>query len=306
MKVPRSSTDHEFGSQDTDLKLSVIETYLRTYTRALTGKWPEIWYIDAFAGTGSRTVRVAARGGDLFDEAVPEQVEQRRGSAQIALDVEPQFTRVIFMEQNPRYCAALRELRTNYPDRKIDIIEGDANEHIKSGASWEGWQRTRAAMLLDPYGMSVEWETLKAVAETKAIDVWYLFSLSGLYRQAARRIEDVDSKKRGAITRMLGTNAWEHELYAAPPQRNLLSALDDPAELQRTADVQGLQRYIRGRLSEIFPTVLDPLPLPLNRKPQRFSLFFAVSNPDPRAIGLATKFANYALKADRSSQVRPR
>ena len=85
MKVPRSSTDHEFGSQDTDLKLSVVETYLRTYTRALTGKWPEIWYIDAFAGTGSRTVRVAARGGDLFDEAVPEQVEQRRGSAQIPL-----------------------------------------------------------------------------------------------------------------------------------------------------------------------------------------------------------------------------
>src|SRR3984893_12705789 len=66
MKVHRFSRDHEFGSQDTDLKLSVVETYLRTYTRALTGKWPEIWYIDAFAGTGSRTVRVAARGGDLF------------------------------------------------------------------------------------------------------------------------------------------------------------------------------------------------------------------------------------------------
>jgi three-Cys-motif partner protein len=179
-----SRIDHEFGSQDTDLKLSVIEEYLKTYTKALRGKWPALWYIDAFAGTGSRTQRVAARGGDLFDEAVPAQVEQRRGSARIALDVTPPFDRLVFMEQNPRHCRALRELKAQYPGRDIDIVEGDANELIREQISWDGWKRTRAVMFFDPYGMTVDWTTLEAIAHTRAIDVWYLFSLSGLYRLA--------------------------------------------------------------------------------------------------------------------------
>jgi three-Cys-motif partner protein len=299
------STDHEFGTQDTELKLSVIETYLRTYTKALTGKWSELWYIDAFAGTGSRTVRVAARGGDLFDEAVPEQVERRRGAAKIALDILPAFDRVVFMEHNPRHCAALRELKSHYPDRDIEIVEGDANQLIRNEIRWDGWRQTRAVMFLDPYGMTVEWDTMLAIAETKAIDVWYLFSLSGLYRQAARRIEDVDATKRAAITRMLGTSAWEKELYSRRPH-DLFSDLDEGKDQQRAADVKGLEDYVRNRLLQIFPVVMKPLPLPAERKPQRFSLFFAISNPDPKAIGLATKFASYAFKAGRSSHVRPR
>jgi three-Cys-motif partner protein len=53
--------DHEFGSQSTDIKLALIEGYLKAFTTALSGKWPELWYIDAFAGTGSRTARTAVR-----------------------------------------------------------------------------------------------------------------------------------------------------------------------------------------------------------------------------------------------------
>jgi three-Cys-motif partner protein len=98
-----TKVDHEFGSQDTDLKLSIVEGYLKAFTTALKGRFSELWYIDAFAGTGHRTVRVAARDGDLFDEPAPERVEQRRGSAQIAIDVTPPFDRLIFMEQRPRH-----------------------------------------------------------------------------------------------------------------------------------------------------------------------------------------------------------
>ena len=151
--------------------------------------------------------------------------------------------------------------------------------------------------------MNADWETLKAVAKTGAIDVWYLFSMSGLYRQAARKAEAIDDNKRAAITRILGTDEWERELYAQPPQGSLL---DDPAELQRTADVRGLEAYVRARLQTIFPVVLSPLALPVNSRPQRFSLFFAMSNPDEQAVSLATRIANHILKAGISSQVRPR
>lgn len=189
------AVDHEFGAQHTELKLSIVEGYLKAFTRALQPYFEQPWYIDAFAGTGSRTVRVEAREGDLFDAPAPERVEQRRGSAQIAIDVEPKFDRLVFMDTKAAHCAALRELADRHQDRDIAVVEGDANRAIQSEIAWDGWKRTRAVMFLDPYGMDVEWATLKATAATKAIDVWFLFSLSGLYRQATRRSSDIDPTK---------------------------------------------------------------------------------------------------------------
>jgi hypothetical protein len=60
------AVDHEFGSQATELKLSVVEAYLRAFTTALRRKFPELWYIDAFAGTGERAERIPARRGSLL------------------------------------------------------------------------------------------------------------------------------------------------------------------------------------------------------------------------------------------------
>ena len=297
------AVDHEFGGQHTELKLSIVESYLRAFSTALVRRFPTLIYIDAFAGTGFRTVRVAARGGDLLDEPIAESVEQRRGSAQIAIDVVPQFSKLMFIEQNPKYCAALRALAEAHPKRDISVIEGDANANIKTELAKINWKGTRAVLFLDPYGMEVEWSTLEAIARTKAIDVWFLFPLSGLYRQATRDRASMDADKQAAITKMLGTDAWEKELYSTLGGTDLFG---DQAPLQRQADVSGLERYVKGRLESIFPKVFDPLPLPVERRPQRYSLFCAISNEDPRAIGLASRIANHILKAGISSKVDPR
>jgi len=75
--------------------------------------------VEVVGGRGvfedARTVRVEAREGGLFDAPTSERVEQRRGSAQIAIDVDPKFDRLVFMDTKPTYCAALRDLA----DRQI-------------------------------------------------------------------------------------------------------------------------------------------------------------------------------------------
>lgn len=300
-----ANEEHEFGGQHTEIKLELVEKYLRAYMAALRNKFRHLWYIDAFAGTGSRTVKVEAKDGDLFDAPVPARIETRRGSARIALDVTPAFDRLVFMDDNADHCAALNGLKAEHPDRDINILQGDANRLIQDQIKWDGWRGTRAVMFLDPYGMEVEWATLKSIADTRAIDVWYLFSLSGLYRQAARNISSVDDTKRKALTRMLGTDKWEQELYS--PIQSAQTLLDGlvPIELrQRNADVAGLEAYVKKRLETIFPLVLEPFPLPANSRPQRFSLFFAVSNPSTAATDLAKRFGNHILASGRSSHVR--
>ena len=87
---------HEFGGQHTDLKLSVIEKYLSGYTTALRSQFSQLWYIDAFAGTGSRTVRTVTAGNDLLETPVIERVDdaghpvtQARRRVRRAEDVSP-------------------------------------------------------------------------------------------------------------------------------------------------------------------------------------------------------------------------
>jgi three-Cys-motif partner protein len=286
----------------------MVAGYLKAFTTALqdkpTPRRPfQLWYIDAFAGTGERTVRLTAKDANLLESLVEERLESRRGSAQIAIDTKPPFDRLIFIEQKKRHVVALQELAAKYPERSITVLKGDANRRIQGGTRAQDWSGVRAVMFLDPYGMGVEWETLEAIRKTKAIDVWYLVSLSGLYRQATRRKSDLDEKKRAALTRMLGTNEWETAWYDQGAQTSLLEEFEP--EERRTGDLGRLEAFVTKRLKSLFPTVLGPKRLFNDRNAPMFSLYFLCSNPSPRARGVAERIANHILKGS-SSHVRPR
>lgn len=285
--------DHAFGNVSTDLKLSMIESYLQAFTTALRPQFSELWYIDAFAGTGERVVRQQAIPDDLLPGA-DERIERRRGSARIALEVEPHFDRVVFMERKKVYCLALQRLKEQYPGRSIDIVRGDANQTIVDAIREIRWAGKRAVMFLDPYGMELNWTTLEKIRATEAIDVWYLVSLAGLFRQATRDPSKLDERKRAAITRMLGTDEWYDAWYNAPKKVDLLGEFDEMH--QRTADVEEIETFVGNRLKSLFPKVLKPMRLKNDRGVPMFSLFLAISNPAPKAIGLATRIGNSILK----------
>ena len=271
--VEAANADHEFGSSATELKLSLVEAYSKAFTTALRGRFSELWYIDAFAGTGQRTERHPAISTPFFSR--PERIIQHRGSARIAIDVTPPFDRLVFVEKRRNAVAALLTLRERHPDRSITVIKGDANDEIPKLVSSINWRNKRAILFLDPFGMTVDWSTLTAIADTRAIDVWYLFSLSGLYRQATRDAASIDETKRAAIDRVLGTNKWQEALYV--PRKHGGLFFEEPEKLQRAADPRDLETYVLDRLKTIFPQVLPPFALP-RQGPQLFSLFFAVSN----------------------------
>ncbi|MEH2534388.1 three-Cys-motif partner protein [Bradyrhizobium sp. AZCC 1588] len=296
--------DHEFGGISTDLKLSLVGEYLHKFTTALRSQFENLWYVDAFAGTGERTIIVPGRAADMLGPEIDARVERRAGSAKIAIDVTPAFDRLIFMDKRPKHVAALNELRAANQSRNISVVAGDANEEIlKLLTQQKSWAGTRAVMFLDPYGMSVDWRTLEAIRATEAIDIWYLVSLSGLFRQATRDAENLDPSKRGALTRMIGTPDWEKDWYEMSQRINLFGETDE--RFARTAEVDDMEKYFGVRLKALFPAVLPPLRLNDDRGIPQFALFFAISNPKTAAIGLASRIARHILKSGISSKVRP-
>jgi three-Cys-motif partner protein len=146
--------------------------------------------------------------------------------------------------------------------------------------------------------MEVEWRTLEAIAASRVVDLWYLFPLGGLYRQATREATDIDESKAAALTRVLGTPEWRAAFYEPSRQRGLFGELPD----ERTADIPKMLEWVKTkRLETIFPGVLEPQIL-YQTKPSGvrgaplFALFFAVSNPDAKARGLALRIAKGVLK----------
>jgi three-Cys-motif partner protein len=274
---------HEFGGQHTQEKLEALGNYLPAYTTAL-GKLFTLYYVDAFAGTGECDITVQGKKIRV------------QGSASIALKCAPPFHKLFFVEKIASRARTLRRLAESAQGRDIAIVQGDANVEVPAYLGKLS-RSERAVVLLDPYGMTVDWATLQQIAVTKLADVWYLFPLSGLYRQATLDSRNIDLSKEGALTRIMGPHNWKKALYEPKPTGDLFG---DDSDV-RTADPRRMAEWVKECLESIFPGVHGPKILYQHRKdgkigPPLYALFLLISNPDPKALGLAKRFATSVLK----------
>lgn len=287
--------EQRFGGTWTAEKLAALEYYLRGYAQALKHQPFELHYIDAFAGSGSF---VPGEGG-----------QAQRGSAMIALDVAG-FQQYHFFELKKEHCRQLEALIPPEKRDRVDIRVGDANKEILELLARLP-RRARAVMFLDPYGMHVEWTVLQAIRKTRQVDVWYLFPLSGITRQMAKRSDRVDKSKAAALDRVLGTSDWRNVFYEASPMQSLFG---DHEPDQRSADVTAIEAWLTERLKGEFPAVIGPKLLRRPRKvapsaeadlfgesgnharrpraptgPRLFALYCLISNP--AAVNVAKPIA---------------
>ncbi|MEN8877910.1 MAG: three-Cys-motif partner protein TcmP [Hyphomonas sp.] len=268
-----------FGGAWTLIKLDLVGQYLAAYTKALHRKF-DLHYIDAFAGTGECVIRL---GGERVE--VP-------GSARLALDIRPAFDHVSLIEKSQSNVARLDELCAEYGEH-VNVYTGDANTNVCRILQEYSWRRARGVLFLDPFGNEVEWATLEAIAATQAIDVWYLFPLAGLFRNAPRKASALDPSKEATLTRILGTEEWRNRLYQPPRIQDMFGGESD----ERHADVEQMESYARERLQSIFPYVARPRRLMFDRGAPGFSLFFMCGNPSGAAQALAGRNAGHILKS---------
>lgn len=311
--------EHPFGGAWTELKLRAVSDYLAFYTKALQHRpSPETpfqkWYVDAFAGTGERTEE-RTTGGLLDGEPTRRERIQLEGSARRALKVEPPFQHYVFIEANQRRFRALERLRKELPDKDIRPLCGDANVELQKLFASVPWTKgvpqaglQRAVVFLDPFGMNVRWETLKLLAETKRVDVWYLFPLHAALRQLAHKHGAVDAIKRAALTEVFGTKNWEEEFYRTVDETPDLFDVGG-SRRERIADPDKVEAYARRRLQSIFTFVSEPIPLLARRGLRQFSLFLATGNGSQPAIdlikrGVAAQVKKYGRQASHRTSDR--
>ena len=304
--------EHRFGGAWTEQKLAAISYYAQFYTGALRGRPDapfrfDLWYIDAFAGSGERTEKVEE--GGLFEGKPAETVEvQLDGSAKRAMAVSPPFKHLVFMEPDPRRYEALKALEGS--DSRVRCVQGDANLALPDLFSQPEWQTKgagkglqRGLVFLDPYGMQVPYSTLELLAATKRVDVFYLFPIEAVTRQLARDFRAVDQHKQSALDAVLGGPDWREEFYEELQHQTVFG--DTEVHRRRTATRREVESWFQKRLSGTFSFVSPALPLG-DGNLQKFSLFLAVANDSVKAVQLAKNGVRDMLKQQEYAASRRR
>lgn len=268
-KQTNTSGSH-FGGEWTKEKLTIIEDYLQFYVKALSKQRVSLVYIDAFAGSG----KTELQNGETLD-----------GSAIISLKYN--FNEYYFIELNKERSQSLQdEINSRFPEKKskVKIITGDSNAELKNILSGLTVYQ-RGVMFLDPYAMELDWDVLETARSTKILDIWYLFPLSALTRNLFKELR-MQKATKDKVTKILGTDDWEKELYHQSLQRSLF----DDEEPQERVNFPQLVEFIKSRLKDNFPYVSPKsMMLKNSRNSPMFILFFIMTNKSGKAIGLGNK-----------------
>lgn len=305
MAPAEADRGHAFGGVWTEVKLDAVSDYCAFFNRVLvdqpTAARPfERWYFDAFAGSGTRRVK-RITGGLLDGTPAQEESQDLAGSVLKALDVDPPFHRLAFVEGHGGRFRSLEAIRVANPERGIVCYHGDANDKLREIFGAPPWSRQqqgrgscRGLCFLDPYGMAVDWATLSLLAGTRAVDVWYLFPLEAVSRQLASKLDRVDEHKQRRLDEIFGTTTWREDIYEVERTQDLFADVITTAK--RAFDRGQIERYSQARLGSIFSYVSEPLPLLNDSGRQIFSLFCLSNSASDAAIALIKKGVAWVLK----------
>ena len=283
------ATSQKFGGNWTEKKLNIFTSYLDAYLIALQNQKFKKIYIDAFAGTGEIET---SDGGQFLV-----------GSAKRALASEKKFDHYYFIEADSQKAGELQNMiNSEFPQMRgiVTIYCGDANDKLAEIISNVDWRYNRGLLFLDPYATQVNWATLENVAQTKSIDVWYLFPFSALERMLPKNGKY--DKWEDCIDRLLGDAGWRKEFYKKDPQMTLFDLFPEPGQsdgerMVKDANPDHIKEYILSRLGTICPCVSKHARIFRNSRNSPMFLFcFAIASESPKAQGLALRMADYILK----------
>jgi three-Cys-motif partner protein len=281
-----------FGSiLHTKDKLDRLEEYLERFTLVLKNQPFQLIYFDAFAGTPE----IDVGGTNLPLLPVDDIGTFLDGSSRRALKFGKKFARYIFVDHRRKNVRELEALKNEYPEiaDRIDIRFSDANYELR--AFCHRWPKNqRGVVFLDPFGNQVAWETIQIIAETRSIDLWYLFPAGlGVHRQISRT--GMHDGREASLDRIFGTPEWRTKFVELKTAPDLFGT---HTQREKVATPESITLFMIEKMKGVFAGgVLDEwLPLGSNGR-HSYSLIFACANPEPRANQLALRLARGVLRS---------
>jgi len=263
-----------------EVKLAILEECAKPFNQILLSQTPKLHpiYIDGFAGAGHHT----AKGTGRVIE----------GSPTRALSVEPPFEFFHFVDIDGVRVAELRRLSAGRSN--VSVYEGDCNEilvrKVFPKVRYADFQR--ALCILDPYGLHLNWETIRIAGESKVIEIFLNFPVMDMNMNVLwHRSDRVSEIQRERMTKYWGDDSWESVAY--PTTQGLFEEMQEKASNNEVAEA------FRERLKKVagFEYVPKPMPMRNTRGAIVYYLFFAAKNRTANKIVEAI-FSKYAHRGE--------
>lgn len=245
-----------------EAKLDIVSKYAKAYSSILSKKdWCKAHvYIDAFAGPGLHRAKIT---GNLVI-----------GSPLNALRVKPPFAEHHFIDLDKERVEALEELAGGHDS--THIYHGDCNEvllqEIFPTLTYNSYRR--ALCLLDPYGLDLQWEVIRAAGQLKTVDMFLNFPVQDMNRNVLlRNPTEMTLRQIQRMNRFWGDDSWRETAYATTQNlfgyEEKVSTNDELAEAFR-------QRLLTHAG---FAHVPEPVYMRNSKGAGLYYLFFAAQQP---------------------------
>src|SRR6266576_1600781 len=183
-------------------KYQYVGMYAQLFSTGMKNKWAHRIYLDLFSGPGYSRVRDTNR--------------VVLGSPMIALSLPDRFDSYVFADENAESLDALRTRvsRLGHSDTPT-YIPGDANDKVDrvlEVISKTPSKSTLSFCFLDPYKLNIHFETVRRIAEGRAVDFLILLAL---YIDANRNVSFYVAEGNRTIDLFLGDANWRQRWKTA-------------------------------------------------------------------------------------------
>lgn len=175
-----------WGGAWTEEKLNAFEKYVNAYLTIMNkyrGQYDwKLIFFDGFAGSGSRNEDTSSEDNqlmiDLIDEhqIAAEELTPYKGAAERVLNiVQDGFDFYYFIDKDAASSSQLQEKLASYQkDKRLEFRHSDANTEVsKLADAMRKNSKLKALVLLDPFGMQVDWSSIERLKGTST-DLWIL------------------------------------------------------------------------------------------------------------------------------------
>ena len=196
-----------------EIKLLCIQRYLSVYSNIMahSNSYKDYYFIDGFASTGS----CKSKGTQNIVH----------GSAIIALNIEPSFTKYFFIELNQKKARELEGLKTKYPTKSIKIFQGDCNVKIDETLK-EIKSNVPFIALLDPQAGDLYWDTIVKIAQKNKAELFINFPFGMAINRYMPLVDgkNVDAEMELKLNKIFDSEAWKL-IYGERKKRTISSAV---------------------------------------------------------------------------------
>ena len=284
----------DWGGPWTEKKLSAFSKYVSAYLTIMKKNpyWKTI-YFDGFAGSGNRKEKGLS---PLFQELKITQQEDHlyKGSAERILKLKNDhlFDFYYFIDTNEKSLKKLKARLNNLPGippEKLIFRSGDCNNWILELSKALQSKKYAALVLLDPFGMQINWDSIVSLKNTKT-DIWILVPTGVIVNRLLDRNGELKHINKLQIFFGLSEYEIKRSFYKKEKQATLFGEEEVTCKIIRP--IEQISKLYINQLKNIWKHVTeDPLILLNSRGVPIFHFIFASNNQ------YAAKIASQIIKS---------